>query len=64
MVKRDFEINHDEHRASQVKHSFFQGVLLLVASANHSGSSRAIMYNVCTVYLGGGSDQYIGRYHE
>ena len=37
-----------------MKHSFFLGVLLLVAPANHSGSSRAIMYNVCSVHGGGG----------
>ena len=53
MVKRNFEINHNEHLASRVKHSFLLDVILLVAPANHSGSSsRAIMYNVCSVHQG------------
>ena len=55
-----------------MKRSFFLGVLLFVAPANHSGSSRATMYNVCSVYRGwgevfstsGGYHEYIGGYDE
>ena len=54
--KERFEINRNEYWASRVKHSTFLGVLLLVAPANHSGSSRAIMYSVyweeCSVHRG------------
>ena len=52
-------------------------VLLLAAPANHSGSSRAIIY-VCSIYRGGGGGgrgkgvlstsgeyhEYIGGYHK
>ena len=42
----------------------FLGVLLLVAPANQSGSSRATLYNACSAHGGGGGGGYyehIGR---
>ena len=52
-----------------MKHSFVLGVLLLVPPANHSGSHRATLHYVCSVYWGvfstsGGYHEYIGGYHE
>ena len=53
MVKRDFEVNLNEYSASQVKYNF-PGCPPIVAPANlDSGSTRAIMYIVCSVYWEG-----------
>ena len=49
-------------------------VLLLAAPASHSGTSGAIIYNVCSIYRGEGGKgvlstkvgfhEYIGGYYE